>query len=476
MILKDLYIAYCSNSEFYEKYCSTSKYGLGKMFFFLNTNCRAILTKKGNKYNGFAQSFRVIKEVEGIKRSEWNHKTAAGQEKEKQHTINMRKSELFRVKDDCFELTSRGKVFEKMLDDDRIEEREKRLLCYLLILSGYFDDKKNYIIQRVNYVFEKCKQIGYTEDEVLEHIQSFITNTKKEEFKKNDIFFTEYLYIDSFFDDLNGINFLKSYREAPSKEKKELQEYISWKAKFDCDSKDNKCLLSYKFRNGGNYVVNTLIDDAILLYLSKKIIDSKAINFDQFISVLLDAYADLYFFDSTAVRTFIYDTNLNRSVFQVIFSKVMLVPAPILNMEKDLTVEEIMELGQIDATDELGQMQLENVTSSLKKLAKLNSNYKCVLEKCEACKYFTAKDNHKNYLEIHHFIPREFANDFDQSIEVLENYVALCPSCHRKIHLAEDKERKYMITLLFNERSSSLQRKGLFVDCSTIYHYYGIED
>lgn len=101
---------------------------------------------------------------------------------------------------------------------------------------------------------------------------------------------------------------------------------------------------------------------------------------------------------------------------------------------------------------------------------------KCVLDECEICKYFTAKENGKNYLEIHHFIPREFANDFDYPIEVLENYVALCPNCHRKIHLAVDSERKHMINIIFNLRQELLAKKGLVITLQDLYNYYKIDE
>ena len=129
-----------------------------------------------------------------------------------------------------------------------------------------------------------------------------------------------------------------------------------------------------------------------------------------------------------------------------------------------------------DATELEGATKLDAVSTSLKKLAKIQSNYKCALDECEICKYFTAKENGKNYLEIHHFIPREFANDFDYPIEVLENYVALCPNCHRKIHLAVDSERKHMINIIFNLRQELLAKKGLVITLQDLYNYYKIDE
>ena len=92
------------------------------------------------------------------------------------------------------------------------------------------------------------------------------------------------------------------------------------------------------------------------------------------------------------------------------------------------------------------------------------------------CKYFTAKENNHNYLEIHHLIPREFANDFDSPIEILDNYVALCPNCHRKIHLAVDKERLHMINTLYMDRKEKLLGHGLNIELKELYRYYKIDD
>lgn len=234
--------------------------------------------------------------------------------------------------------------------------------------------------------------------------------------------------------------------------------------------------ISYKFKPGGNYVKNTVIDNAWILYVTKKIIDKADTDFDSFIATAISAYKEIFDVDESQLRSFIYDTDKNRSVLQVIFGKAANVPIPALVVAKDLTQQEIEEFCTSDATELEGATKLDAVSTSLKKLAKIQSNYKCALDECEICKYFTAKENGKNYLEIHHFIPREFANDFDYPIEVLENYVALCPNCHRKIHLAVDSERKHMINIIFNLRQELLAKKGLVITLQDLYNYYKIDE
>ncbi len=80
---------------------------------------------------------------------------------EKQHTVNMRKSEFFRVVGDSYQLASRGVVFGKMLNNYASSAEDKKLLCILLIIGGYFDDKPNYIIDRVKYVYDMWRVAGY---------------------------------------------------------------------------------------------------------------------------------------------------------------------------------------------------------------------------------------------------------------------------------------------------------------------------
>ena len=476
MKLLDLYIQLCKSKTFYEKYYSTSSKNYGKVFSFINTNYRGILLKSGDKLQGFANGFEVLERVEGRKRSSWVHNLGTNQEVEKQHVVNMRKSEFFRVVDDAYVKTSRGVVFKKMIENKVLSYEEKNLICLILILSGYFTDTPNYIVKRTKEFFESCNNAGYSDEEVLILQKNFIADAMRSS-KKSEIFLHDYLYIDSFFSSLDGINFLKNYHDATIQERVELQTYV--KKKYDDSdykTKNNECVLSYKFKLGGNYVKNTVIDNAWILFVTKKIINAECKVFEEFVNVFIKAYQELFVVNERRLRAFIYDTDKNRSVFQVIFCKVHNLPISPLQVEKDLTQDEIKELVTSDTTDLDGAVAVDSASTSLKKLAKLNANYKCALDECEMCKYFTAKDNNKNYLEIHHLIPREFANDFDVPIEIIENYVALCPNCHRKIHLAIDSERKHMVNLLYGQRKNLLEKHGLKVELNDLYKYYKIEN
>ena len=58
--------------------------------------------------------------------------------------------------------------------------------------------------------------------------------------------------------------------------------------------------------------------------------------------------------------------------------------------------------------------------------------------------------NLRNYVEGHHVIPMHAQEDFEYSIDVPENIVALCPNCHRKVHLSEIEIKLKIVEKLFN--------------------------
>lgn len=59
---------------------------------------------------------------------------------------------------------------------------------------------------------------------------------------------------------------------------------------------------------------------------------------------------------------------------------------------------------------------------------------------------------------------------------LIKIFKALCPNCHRKIHLAVDSERKHMINLIYNARKGLLAKKELVVTLRDLYKYYKIDE
>lgn len=71
--------------------------------------------------------------------------------------------------------------------------------------------------------------------------------------------------------------------------------------------------------------------------------------------------------------------------------------------------------------------------NALRALVKIRSNYSCEMPECNYIGF--EKDNGEKYIEVHHLTPLSVGGE-----DSLSNTVALCPTCHRKMHYANNKE------------------------------------
>lgn len=86
-----------------------------------------------------------------------------------------------------------------------------------------------------------------------------------------------------------------------------------------------------------------------------------------------------------------------------------------------------------------------------------NANHKC--ENNPGHKCFIRRSNGMPYTEVHHLVPLCFYDDFESSLDVPENIVSLCSSCHNEIHYGKDAD--IIITKLFYERKDKLKEAGI---------------
>ncbi|MDV5170975.1 HNH endonuclease [Photobacterium rosenbergii] len=89
---------------------------------------------------------------------------------------------------------------------------------------------------------------------------------------------------------------------------------------------------------------------------------------------------------------------------------------------------------------------------------------------------FISKATLKPYVECHHLIPMAFQSDFENSLDVPQNIVVLCPNCHRQFHHAEVKVQRGMVEYIFRQRQELLVQAGIEVSLEQLMSYYGIDD
>ena len=110
----------------------------------------------------------------------------------------------------------------------------------------------------------------------------------------------------------------------------------------------------------------------------------------------------------------------------------------------------------------------------VKRIAYSRSSGKCANKDCEH-KLFNNR-NGLAYLEAHHIIPLAAYRDFPNiNIDIPDNVICLCPSCHREIHNGENASA--MIKSLYEERKDKLAGHGIVLEdgIATLLEYYEID-
>jgi hypothetical protein len=104
-----------------------------------------------------------------------------------------------------------------------------------------------------------------------------------------------------------------------------------------------------------------------------------------------------------------------------------------------------------------------------------NRALKLAQYRCEADEkhvYFISAITNENYVEAHHFIPLQFQDEFDYSLDVLENIISLCVVCHKKLHHSKFDEKKDTLRQLYNEREARMRERGIWLPLDQLFIYY----
>jgi hypothetical protein len=467
MSLLDIYKERNNDKEWFDQFFSLGKNKSGRLFAYTNTNFR--------KQDSFFVQFDKFEKVENMDRNSWGTVDSTGQEADKQRVVNMIDSKLFmrelvgerKDKNFIYHKTEKGKVYRQFLNA-AFPESESWFLNYIFLLNGHYANMERHILERTNSISKNISNVFPDSDKLVKDIEEVITKPHdKYQLIRKNIF-----YLISFYDDPR---FLELYLHSNDHEKKELQDYIIQNLKAENDL----CCISRKYKNGGNYTASMFNDEVKVFYLTFTLERIKSNDIGDLINRLLVQYIYLYNdADAYKINDFVHRDSV-FSVFSIIFSDILDIreeiaeeaQAPVNNIE----VEEVSPQSYIDDTTIEGRRIAKQAFALKKRRAREIANHKCSLEKLNNCRYFTSKASNLPYIEVHHFIPQEFRNEFANSIEVFANYTTLCPYCHEMLHKAVDNERKPLINYLYNERSGKLEAMGLGVDIDKLYEFYRMD-
>ncbi|MDE7395861.1 MAG: HNH endonuclease [Clostridiales bacterium] len=365
-------------------------------------------------------------------------------------------------------------MYEKFLGE-KLNPSDRWFVDFLFIADSYFALKTNYIFARTDYVFSKWSEAGYSIGQAYNALIYLfnVHDVTMEEFLR-----TEYIMMLTFMEDPA---FLSAYRESSEFEKNELHEYI-----IDNYSKGRyTCLVTSKFSPNALNDCVTVLDEAKILFFAHYIKNSHPISLEDMLDIFEQAYTRFFRLNAKRVMNFImmYE-DVFRMTYLNLFSDMQEFYTGLNYDDKFLGTtgekfnEEELKKAIVDPLDYTTTETVDlliKVNTMFSIGAKTENGYRCALDDVNHCRYFTSRESGHPYLEIHQLIPRDYAGEFNVSIERASNYVALCPHCHRLIHEGTDVERFKALSALYWSRKNLLDEDGIVPTNELLFAIYGIE-
>lgn len=98
------------------------------------------------------------------------------------------------------------------------------------------------------------------------------------------------------------------------------------------------------------------------------------------------------------------------------------------------------------------------------------AGFKC--EIADTHETFITSAKNLPYIEAHHLVPISKQGNYDASLDVTANIVALCPMCHKLLHHGRATDKKDFLKRLFSERKVRLSEKGILLGEQMLLSYY----
>lgn len=101
-------------------------------------------------------------------------------------------------------------------------------------------------------------------------------------------------------------------------------------------------------------------------------------------------------------------------------------------------------------------------------IARRASGYKCEINEMHGT--FISRNLEVPYVEMHHLIPLSAQEQFEKSLDVPANIVALCSNCHNELHYGKDAGK--LVEILYQQRADRLKKAGLGISLKKLLSYY----
>ncbi len=409
--------------EGYNRYFSSSKRASILFSSIFSTNTRTVIA-----YYDYIEKFS---ENIGVERKKWVKLAKSNQEKSKQQVVPLTAAELiYKDENGLYNYTEKSKILNYINEKDLT--KFERLVVNSLFLCNYKSINLKSLIEEVEDFKQTMEMLDYKVDQIIE--DSIIAI--KESYNINKLF----LYMVFFREGLEDLpNILSIIHNSSEKDIKNLDLIIEKEIK----NKEYKSILSKRLRPNGNLSKTTIENMYIVLILILNINNSNG-DYEEIIINILKPFERIEGFSKEKIISYLKDNNVKNVLVKVLED---------VNEDLEIKVSyKHNQTKQIDTTTKTSKISNEEIFYSLKRTILEKSNYTCKLDLLRNCKkqYFTSKSTSRTYLEVHHFLPRKYSAFIKSGVEFPENYIPLCPSCHRMIHMATDNERKVILNYILN--------------------------
>lgn len=106
-------------------------------------------------------------------------------------------------------------------------------------------------------------------------------------------------------------------------------------------------------------------------------------------------------------------------------------------------------------------------------LALSNAGFRCEVDGSHAS--FKSERTGERFVEAHHLFPMGVQAKFQVSLDVPENIISLCPTCHRMLHHGVRAEKRPVLTKLWKQRSGGLVLRGISEPLNDLLRCYATE-
>lgn len=110
------------------------------------------------------------------------------------------------------------------------------------------------------------------------------------------------------------------------------------------------------------------------------------------------------------------------------------------------------------------------------KISIKKSDFKCNLDSSHET--FISKTTNEQYMEPHHLIPISnallFWEKYKINIDCPENILALCPNCHKAIHLSNDRLKLELLKKMYELKKDDLKKINLDLSFEQIKKFYSL--